>query len=44
VDVWVEELKRHEWKVHRSKTAPAVVVSLRSTPVKVHSVKRAAPS
>ena len=43
VAVCTEALKRPPWKVHRSKVAPDVVVSDRSTSVKVHSTKRAAP-
>ena len=43
VAVWVEALKRPPWKVHRSKTAPEVVASDRSTSVKVHSTNLAAP-
>ena len=40
---WVEALNRPPWKVQLSKCAPAVVTSLRSTFVKVHSTKRVAP-
>ena len=41
---WVEELKRQFENVHRSKTAPRVEASVRSTSVNVQSVNRAAPS
>ena len=44
VEVCVEALKRQPWKVHHSKVAPDVVASPRSTPVKVQSTNRAAPS